>query len=341
MIHLNIKSNPKDFIVEEICVLPLDDKGRYSYYLLKKTNIETGNALQIIANTFKINKKYINIAGTKDKVAVTTQCISISNGPKKSFDKKDICLQYIGNGNKRLSLGMLDGNKFSIIIRSITEKEMLAFEKNKDLYCVPNYYDDQRFGIRKNNHIIGKHIIKKQFKEAVEEAVKQNHYPYNLLQRHLAKHPRDFIGALRAIPKRTVLMFIHAYQSYLWNETVKIILKKYIHRKVLYALGELYFPKEMLIFEKNKEVPIIGFDMECDDAEINEALQKIMKNESLAERDFIVAKMPELSAAGGKRLFFCNVTKVTYSKIDKETIKIVFTLKKGSYATVVIKALFV
>ena len=45
-------------------------------------------------------------------------------------------------------------------------------------------------------------------------------YEKNML-RHLKKYPNDYAGALRKIPKRIRRLYIHAYQSYIFNEELR------------------------------------------------------------------------------------------------------------------------
>ena len=146
-----LKSKPEDFIVEEINDLHLHESGSYSYYKLKKTNLETNSALQKIADLWKINPKYINIAGNKDKVAITTQFLSISKGPEKDLKTENLELTFLGKKNDRLNLGTLDGNKFTITVRKISAEERINLLKNTQRadFLFVNYYDDQRFGIEK------------------------------------------------------------------------------------------------------------------------------------------------------------------------------------------------
>lgn len=331
---MNLKSKPEDFIVEEINTLRFAHNGRYSYYLLRKINLETQAAVQKIADRWKINPKYINIAGTKDKIAVTTQYISISHGPEKNIATENCELKFVGKGNVRLNLGMLTGNRFTITVRDITKKEKNNYEKNaKGQYI--NYYDGQRFGSRKNTHIIGRFLVKKDFKGAVLEA-QSGHYPYSLVKEYLAGYPTDYIGALRELPKKLLLMFVHAYQSYLWNETVKEYVKQFKHKKIEYSLGELYIPSERI---ENAEIPFISFDIEADES-TQHILSKIMKKEGITERDFIIRQIPELVASGGKRDLLMTLTDFSGQWIDAETVVLKFSLAKGSYATMVVKELF-
>ena len=344
---MRLKSNPSDFIVEEINTLNFDKEGKYSYYRLKKTNLETQSAIQKISDIWKLNEKYINTAGTKDKVAVTTQFISISQGPEKDIETENLELTYLGKGRERLNLGSLEGNKFTITVREITEQEKKEFEENttgdKSKLQFINYYDDQRFGIKKDNHIIGKLFIKKQFKEAATLFITRDHYPYTKAKKYLETHLNDYIGTLRILPRKLLLMFVHAYQSWLWNETAKAYMEKKMRKfkTVKYSAGTLYFPtqKESFISE-NIDIPIIGFDIEERNEEVNRVLADIMKKENVTERDFLIKQMPEITAAGGRRNLLTDCKDLIIKEIDKETVELSFTLGKGSYATMVVKQLF-
>lgn len=346
---MRIKSKPQDFIVEEINTLKFDEEGKYSYYKLKKTNLETQSAIQKIADLWKINEKYINTAGTKDKVAITTQFISISQGPQKDIKTENLELTFLGRGRERLNLGSLEGNKFTIIVRKVTFNEKKIFINNfqeilKATFRFVNYYDDQRFGIEKNNHIVGKLLIKKQFKEAATLLVAREHYPYTKAKEYLKTQQNDYIGALRILPKKLLLMFVHAYQSWFWNETAKVHLEKKMKsgKTVEYSAGTLYFPSQKESHAlKNIGIPIVGFDIEERDEEIEEILRDLMKKENITERDFLIKQMPEITAAGGRRDIFMNCKDVTVKIRDEETMEFSFALGKGSYATMVIKQIFI
>ena len=76
-----IKQLRSDFIVKEISdvVNRIQNNGKYAYYTLKKTNLTTVGALEILSKKFKIPLKNFGFAGNKDKNAITVQKISIKN----------------------------------------------------------------------------------------------------------------------------------------------------------------------------------------------------------------------------------------------------------------------
>ncbi len=290
-----IKQKPEDFIVNEITNIKLKKKGNYSIFLLKKKNYTTEKAVQTIANKLNIPRKFISYAGNKDKVAITTQYISIKNVKIKELELKDIRLDFKGYLDKPVLLGDLKGNEF--VIKVISNKTPKKITK------MINYFGEQRFS--KNNKEIGKLIVKRDFKRAVSLIIKNDS---EQVKEYLSKNPNDYIGALRKIPLKILKLYVHSYQSYLWNE--------------------------MVVKSNVKYIPIIGFG-----TKITENIKGILEKEEITTRDFIIKQIPELSSEGVERDLFVNIKNLKIEKIKKGYI-IRFTLPKGSYATEVIKQIF-
>lgn len=310
-----IKEKPEDFIVDEVPSYQLDKEGIYAYFWLKKKDKTTMQAVQILAEKLKIKTKNIGFAGTKDKKAVTAQTISIPSKFKEkaeSIQLKDISLEFIGNGKKPISLGDLKGNEFTIRVNGLDSKEYNSPKK------VPNYFGPQRFS--KNNAEIGKLIVKKDFRKAAELMSHEE------VDEHLKKKPNDLVGAIKKIPLKIRKIYIHAYQSKLWNDTVQ----KYVKES---------HP------EKNIKVPITGFATELKKYpdKIKKIIQDILKKEDISLRDFIIPQIKELSSPGEKRdLFIYPEDFMIRFAEEKEryAASVSFFLPKGSYATVVIDHLF-
>lgn len=296
-----IKQKPEDFIVKEIPKYKLES-GPYSYFWLKKTNYNTVSAVKKLAQILKIPMKNIGFAGSKDKIAVTEQVISIKN-IKKEIKIKDLETKFIGTGKDPISLGDLEGNEFIITIRSLDEKQINKLKQinNKEIKIL-NLFGPQRFS--KNNKEIGKAIIKKDFKKAAE-LIDQSE-----VKEHLKHHPNDSIGAIKKLPLKIVKIYVNAYQSYLWNQLA-----------------------EKLKDSKQISIPIIGFGTELD-----EQIKEILKQENIILRDFIIPQFPELTQEGNQRNLFIK-TKINVKIKDAKAI-IQFKLPKSSYATEVIRQLF-
>jgi len=340
-----IKHIPEDFIVKEITSIKLKDNGNYTYFILKKINYTTERAVSAIANYLKIDRKKIGYAGSKDKKALTEQMISIQGFNKtKDIRLKDIELIYKGKGDERISLGDLKGNKFIITVRNLDKKEIKINSKTQS---IPNYFDEQRFS--KNNAEIGKAIIKKHFKKVVdlilEDSSEKTSGFEEDVKEHISGFPNDFIGAIKKIPKKTRMMYVHAFQSLMFNRTVLelIISEKVNYKKVQYQHGFFAFPLKTM---KNLKLPIIGFGTEFRNKKIKEISSKILEEEEIKLRDFIVRGMPELASEGDERNMFVNAEDINF-KTEKDELNnnkkkciISFKLPKGSYATIVIKKIF-
>lgn len=302
-----IKQNYEDFQVEEIPDYQLTS-GPYIYFWLEKSGLNTLEAVKIIAFKLKINPKKIGYAGNKDKRAITKQVCSVYNITEnqiKNLKFKKIKIKIIGQGNKPISLGSLKGNKFIITIRNLTEKQIKSIKPIKKII---NFFDEQRFST--DNVEIGRNIVKGDFEKAASLLLKNN-LVKNKIKEHLKNKPKDYVGAVKLIDKKLLMLFVHAYQSYLWNETVK------------------------KTKNKPKIIPIVGFGTEIKDKIIKE----ILKKENLTPRDFIIRQIPDLSAEGTDRNVFVQVKNFKIIKKTKDTATISFELPKGSYATMVVKTL--
>lgn len=318
-----IKQVPEDFVVREISNVKASDEGDFCYVLLKKRNYTTLRAVQAVADYLKIPSKFIGFAGTKDKNAVTSQSISIKSVKKESIENislKDISLEFIGYGDKPLSLGDLEGNSFEIAVRDLDSFDDFT-EKSKFL----NLFGEQRFST--NNAEVGKAIVKKYFRKAIELILVDERDYKNAIEGWIEKNPNDYVGALQKLPKKMVSMYVHAYQSLLWNRTALKLENK-----------------------ENMKVPIIGFGTDIDeikDENLKKILREIMSEEKLAERDFIIRELSGLSREGTERDLFADIEnlKVLEKSDDelnkgKKKIRLSFSLSKGCYATEAIKAMF-
>ncbi len=273
-----IKQIPEDFIVKEITGTELKDSGNYTYFILKKKNYTTEKAVSAIAHYLKTDRKNIGYAGSKDKNALTEQFISIKGQIKKeNINLKDIELIYKGKSDERISLGDLKGNEFIITVRNLNEKEIKLTSIQ-----IPNYFDEQRFS--KNNAEIGKSILKKDFKKAVDLILdnyskEKNNFEKDVKE-YISRLPNDFIGAIKKVPKKIRMMYVHAFQSLIFNKTIAelIMSETKEYKKVDYSNGFFVFPDKEL---NNIKIPIIGFGTEFKDKKIKDISSALLKKEGI------------------------------------------------------------
>lgn len=125
----------------------------YTYFVLHKENLDTMQAISLLASQLNTRPSQFVYAGTKDKRAKTSQwiCIKRTEPAKISGALKRIPNMNVGNFTfkpKPLKLGELIGNQFQIALRSVTVDEATIEESLKTLRDSGfiNYYGMQRFG---------------------------------------------------------------------------------------------------------------------------------------------------------------------------------------------------
>ncbi|MDO8481408.1 MAG: tRNA pseudouridine(13) synthase TruD [Nanoarchaeota archaeon] len=303
-----LKQSPEDFIVREIARHECKPSGAFALCILKKRNYTTQRAITSVAAALGKPVKYVSFAGLKDKNAVTEQYVAIKFANERdvsNLELKDIELVFVGYLTNHLSLGELDGNFFEITIRNLEkeEAESLKSHEGKPL-LMPNSFGEQRFS--SGNTEIGKLLVKGAFKEAIEKILAQDKDASELIKPFLDQQPTNFIEALRLLPRKQLKMYIHAYQSLLWNRMLDAN-------------------------PTSKELPLIGFG-----TEETPLVSAVLGKEGVTTRDFVNRKMPELTSEGGTRASYVAI-KDFEIKDARGTFAIVsFSLPKGSYATVAI-----
>ena len=369
-----LKRGAEDFLVEEVmpdgALSPIraenagarewdsiKGSGEYLHISLTKKNWETSLALKQVANTLGVGITRLGFAGTKDRVALTSQRISLWNPDAgiieklKSFKSTGLWLAPIQYSKDRVYLGDLKGNKFTVTLRDAkaTEKEALnAVEDLKKGF--PNFFGLQRFGsTRMNTHVVGLHVLKGDFKAAVieyisggedetrkrlRELLDENDYQeaiktcplkwrHELTLLHcLSEKYRDYPGALKKLSPAVKKLFVHAYQSKVFNE----LLSKRLAEGV----------------ELKGELPLPGFDTSKQASkELVGEVQALLERDGLSFESFRIKSLNELGSPGALRKAWVVPEGVELLSIKKGKegldLALTFSLEKSSYATVALR----
>lgn len=377
---MKLRVKPEDFLVDEITNLSFLSDGEYSIYILKKKNIETIEIFYKLANKFGLMREQIGFAGIKDKHAITTQYISIL----KKYNIKDILeenysLRFVGYLNEPIKTGNLEGNRFRITIRDLKKDNINNLVENirrVETNGVINYFDSQRFGNVKDNMFIAKFLAKNDYENAVfyfllsqysfKNSVNidkeynnlklnwknfgnlNSQLPYiDILQKSYLLD-NSWKQTFKKIPSKLKELVVMSYQSYLWNECVKEIVKNSKNfQKIKYNIGELYFPNSKL---ENEDFPLIGRGLKTDNAYMN-LINLILEREKLTLEEIgSISKSGNfLKSKDRSMIIYPKKIKIVDSYVDKLyttnnfkrfAVILEFTLPKGSYATTTIKEIF-
>ena len=144
---MQVKRLRTDFVVREVVRLQ-PARGRHALYSLFKSGFTTGDAVGQIAAAWNIPRDRIQHAGMKDRHAETTQSITIPEGPKCDLELPGVVLTYRGQVPRPIVPQDIVNNEFRIVVRRLARPlaERMHELLSGATLCIPNYFDDQRFG---------------------------------------------------------------------------------------------------------------------------------------------------------------------------------------------------
>ena len=392
-----IKCFAEDFQVSEVFEELRYEGGRYLVLDVEKTNWDTHHLVHEMARRLAISQKRFGWAGTKDKRAVTSQRISIMNLDESELTKinlPDLKIKVLGRTNRAVGLGDLLGNRFRITIRELccpdpAAKMTVITEEIEKQGGVPNYFGVQRFGdIRPVTHKVGEALVRGKIEEAVfiylalpfsgelertrvareklwvsrdipaalKEFPEYLHYELPMLN-YLVEHPGDYAHSFDVLSVNLKRLFVHAYQSYLFNRILssRLAAAMPLHRAVegdvvCFAKGGLPdMDKVQKVTSENLEaidrlagrgrafltLPLIGFETAIAEGAQGEIERAILREEGISPENFIVPENPDLGSRGTRRVAQCLVKpQIT---VEENRAELQFVLPKGSYATVVLR----
>lgn len=317
---------------------------------------------------------------------------------------KDVEMYIIGRSNKSVELGDLTGNEFNITVRDIdldvdevyTQLENITKEIRKT-GGVPNFFGVQRFGsTRPVTHLVGESLVRGDPEDAALkyiaaafpeepdntksarnyvyetrdyiEGLKQ--YPLRLryersMMDYLIKNPDDYTGAFNVLPRNIQRIFVHAYQSYIFNRIVCQRIKEGVPLNQA-VVGDIVCFKNKaglpdtsrlqnvtaaningmnnLIKRRRAFVtaPLIGYQTEFSSGKPGEIEKKVFDETGLSVDDFKVPSTPDLASKGVRREILLHTEPAFEAENDelnpgKSKAILDFILPKGSYATTLLR----
>jgi len=317
---------------------------------------------------------------------------------------KDISVRILGRTQKPIELGDLEGNSFKINVRNIdlsVDETRAAVEKTtaeiRNAGGVPNFFGIQRFGTKRPlTHRVGADILEgdleKAFMRYVSEVYKDepeetkevrrflaetkdfksavSKFPEHLghekaLLNHIISRPGDFKGAFMILPKNLYTMFIHAYQSWLFNRIIcerlesGLFLNEAVVGDIVCYRGKDKMPDSSRlekVDESNADginallkrkrafitAPLFGSETPLADGIPGEIERKIIEETGFTAVDFKAPAFPEVASRGLRKEILLEADPITSVSNDgffdgKTMLTLEFKLPKGSYATTVLR----
>jgi tRNA pseudouridine13 synthase len=346
-----------------------DEPGPYVHFILQKRNWTTASAISELSKAIGVSQRRFNSAGMKDKMSISTQLCSVSGTTKErlaSASIKDISINGAWTAAERVRMGHLLGNRFTMLVRDPdtgSADGRISSIRDELGGRFPNYFGEQRFGSgRRNTHLVGEKLLRGELEEAlimflcdntnernemVAKARKElaetrdftralSYYPKHLrLERtiiaQLAKNPKGHANALRRLPRNILLLFIHAFQSHLFNR----MLSDRIAEGSLELEGGEYFCGETLGFPDISKTEaegwicgkIIGYG-----TALNEREEALLESSGIRKDAFRMKALPEIASKGTYRTLLAPLKDFNYKDATFR-----FSLPAGSYATVAMR----
>lgn len=374
---------------------PEDPEGRFVIAKVWHRNWEANRLVRRLSTNLRVSRARIGFAGTKDGRSVATQLMSFDApiDAVRALSIPDVVVSDAYRARRGIAIGDLVGNRFSIRVSDLRKDVDVAGtcgkvrERLQGIGGFPNFFGVQRFGsIRPITHLIGKDLVRGDFEGAVmryaanpmdeedsdandarralqesrdfERAFKD--FPQKLtfertMIARLKDRPGDYLGALRTLPKNLLMMFVHAYQSYLFNK----ILSERIRAGMSIRepeVGDLILPlSKTNVPDQDNPIPvteanlqkvaksvvegkafvsglIFGTESQFAGGRMGDIERRVIEAEGVGRADFQIVGLREASSKGIRRelLAQCKDLMIDF---DGEVATFRFALNKGCYAT--------
>lgn len=395
----HLKTVPEDFVVREISDPPrAKPDGKYTIATVSTRNWETNRLVRMLSRSLGVSRERIGFAGTKDKRAVTTQLMSFYGNPDLGrIDLKDVSISGAYVGARGIQIGDLIGNEFEITVRDcavpmdeargIISEDVSIIKKTGGF---PNYFGVQRFGaVRPVTHLVGERLVRGDFEGAVRTYISFSTPEEDEEVRTKRKElegrddwsemlpgipesmsfEKTMIGvladggkwtdAIEAMPVNLQMMFVHAYQSYLFNEMLSrrmdagLPLNAPVEGDLVIPLDPKGTPQHenpVLTTSKNIDlvarqvragrafvtITLFGTDSVLCEGEMGEIERKVLEEQRLQSEDFNIPELPRCCSKGSRREILCPL-KDLKSEVAEDSYKLCFSLPKGNYATCLLR----
>jgi len=342
---MRLKTEPEDFIVEEIPTegfersMSQELEERYLVVWVRKRDCAHFDLVRSITKRFSLPESDVGIGGIKDRRAITTQLITLPNAVRirnalrepitLATDTGEARLELLGSTPRRMTIGTLFANKFSI--RAVLDEEDRAvidkYRAGEEL-VMPNYFGSQRFGRNLENPSIGYALLRGDF-TFVRDTL-------------LSRSEDDPLSFVRRISRRKRMFYVSAFQSALFN--VELIER--IEPGAVKRIEETPFDERIntiaQIADERVYTDEYGF---CDPisivslgAELTTVQERLLMLLDLSERSFAIRQLPDIMFEPVKRASLVR-TELERFGSEGDELFVSFTLPKGSYATVLLESL--
>ena len=381
-----IKSIPEDFIVREKADLPLHQKGKFRVYLLRKSHWNTLDLIHSFSQSFRLPLGKFSYGGKKDKHGLTSQFIAVEAPADFSQEGKNFTLTSQGFMDRPMGPDLIQGNSFTVTMRGLAGFDSLERDiEEAGRSGFPNFFDDQRFrSYDPERGFFAEKILKRHWNGALQvyftsagpDSSKSERHRKTALFEHwrdwpaclsqaqdplekrvfayLSAHPKAFAGALHLLPQEEISMLYSSFQSCLWNEILKRILKlKTVDlAEVSGSAGSYFFwsalNKDVFSYLAGLEIPTAAAKMDLPDELVRSFYQEVLTERGLRPGLFRtkVLRKVYFRSFNRRALVVPEELRIVDKGEDelhpaRKKMTISFFLPRGAYGTMLIKRISV
>lgn len=248
---MKLKRLAEDFQVEELPLIRGGERGRFVFYRLTKRGLGTLEAVEAVCRRWNLTGSRVSYGGLKDKHAVTTQYLTIADGPERPLRETSFEIVPVGRIDRPYGPALFRGNRFTVVIRDLTEQaaaDAVRAVGQLPRDGLPNYFDDQRFGsVGFSGGFVARAWLAGDHEGALRLAIAEpnpadrpgtkeekavlrefwGRWPEakaglershaRSLVTYLVDHPTDYRGAFARVRRELRSLYFSAFQSHLWN----------------------------------------------------------------------------------------------------------------------------
>lgn len=376
-----------------------DPHGSFTVLRVVSRNWEQHELGDAIARRLGLSPHAVQWSGTKDRRAVAERLLSYRGPPpERALDLRDVDLVEAYRSRDGLVLGHHYGNAFEVRVVPVNippEEAALAYRTTatalRSAGGFPNFFGLQRFGeVRPVTHEVGRRIVGGDPEGAVDayltaippgategrgDEARRRYAEHRDPARALREFPPDYRfersllerlargqsaeQALRALSHDLRLLFVHAYQSLLFN--------RWVSRRVAVGLpldrpvagdrilrvgrdGTLRGQDAVPVGADNEREcvelvgrgrallagPLVGTDTVVASGPVGNLLASLLEEESIVPASFRIPFAPELASRGTWRPVLLPVPPLGITA-EPPGVGFRFALPKGAYATVLLR----
>jgi tRNA pseudouridine13 synthase len=394
-----LKTTPEEFRVQEVSSYPRPDPaGPFTVLRLESRGWEQHELAEAVARRLGLPPRALAWSGTKDRRAVSERLFSYRGRPPAApLDLAAVTVVDAYPAREGLVLGRHYANAFEIHAGSVDDLATAAAAYRRveaELRAAggfPNFFGGQRFGeVRPITHEVGRWIVRGDLARAVDaylvdrptagsegpgDEARAAFGAHRDPRRALAEFPHEYRfersilerlargdpppRALRALPYELRRLFVHAYQSYVFNRFLTarfdagLPLDRPVAGDTIVRLGrdgtwrgqdaspvaEENLPECSELVARGRAFvagPLVGTATAVPDGPSATLLDAILDEEGLTAGAFRVPVAPELASEGTWRPLLVPVPPLGLES-DPTGVWFRFALPKGTYATVLLR----